>query len=106
MGAFARLVNEWHRPTSDSMLHVTFVSNGNVFGKYYLHYEDGSVFMEADWLNGKPHGLTRTFHRGGKPMHEIHFKEDVLHGSWREWNSRGELVVETEYVDGVRVERS
>jgi len=66
---------------------------GNVFRKFME--EENSFFKNAHW-----DGEFSSHYDNGKKCTEMHYKNDVRTGTWKYWNTDGELYVSLTYTDG------
>ncbi len=51
-------------------------------------------------LNGKKHGLTKTYHKNGNLKAEVNYEEGVRQGAASDYYESGKLRMEMNYVDG------
>jgi len=69
----------------------------------YKHYNSaGIVIKECNYLNDLLEGkhIIRNY-TNGKIYIEEHYKQNLLHGSCKQWDEEGNLVREQDYVNGV-----
>jgi len=73
--------------------------------KYFLHgkksdysqefnesnYYSGRLSSEGNYVDGKKHGLYRTWHSNGNLAYECFYKDNELHGEAKTWYEKGNL---------------
>ena len=69
-------------------------------GKYILLC-NGHLYYEDNYVNGKLHGLCRTWYENGPLFYEHNYVNGIKHGLCRGWNSNGQLSYEHNYINGV-----
>lgn len=65
-----------------------------------LWHENGQLWYESNYVDGKEHGLCRRWYENGQLYLEINYKEGKLNGLHRAWHPNGQLWIESNYVDG------
>jgi antitoxin component YwqK of YwqJK toxin-antitoxin module len=66
-------------------------------GKWMYWYENGNVWSEGFFINGKSDGKRTTFFENGKVRYEGSYKEDMRVGKWRFFDENGRLLQEVDY---------
>jgi antitoxin component YwqK of YwqJK toxin-antitoxin module len=70
-------------------------------GKVLGWHDNGQKFKEANYKEGKKHGLELTYHyNNGKRWSEINYKEGKRDGLETWWSKNGQKGMEGEYKDG------
>jgi antitoxin component YwqK of YwqJK toxin-antitoxin module len=68
--------------------------NNKRTGIWKSWYEDGSLWSEGRFVNGKRDGLGTVYHPNGKKHIEGAYTNGKRTGVWRSWNENGELISE------------
>lgn len=93
------IVTEW----LDSAQTV-LTTGTRVFGKreglWRAFLEDGSLWNEAYYKNGKLHGFLRTWNSHGAMISEAQYVDGQLQGVARAWHQNGQLAIEANYGEG------
>jgi hypothetical protein len=58
--------------------------------RYY--YRNGQIRMESREVEGKFHGLCRSWHPNGQLAEASHYRHGLLHGTTRQWDRNGRLL--------------
>lgn len=66
-------------------------------GKWMYWYENGNVWSEGFFINGKSDGKRTTFFENGKVRYEGSYKEDMRVGKWQFFDENGRLLQEVDY---------
>jgi len=66
-------------------------------GKWVYYHEDGKIWSEGFFINGKSDGVRKTYFDNGKLRYEGNYKEDVRVGKWRFYDENGRLIKEVDY---------
>lgn len=66
-------------------------------GVWKAWYEDGTLWSEGVYKNGKRNGPGTTYHPNGKKYIEGNYKDDVQVGIWKIWDENGNLEKEVNY---------
>ena len=67
--------------------------NSKQNGEVKRWYENGKMWCKLNWKNGKMDGLSVMWHKNGQQSSEAIFKDDeIIEGSAKWWNNRGEPV--------------
>ena len=74
--------------------------DGRLNGKWTIEDGEGRIVSEIGFLDGARHGRMTRFYPDGSKMREVDLQNGFLDGLFREFNERGELVVERKYIDG------
>jgi len=70
----------------------------------WAKYRFGRPVQTAEYQNGELHGPQREFQiRDGKIAKEVHYKNGKLDGQFKHFNEKGEVTLQYEYKDGVKV---
>lgn len=72
-------------------------SNEQRDGQWKAWYEDGTLWSEGDYKEGKRNGPGITYHPNGKKFIEGTYKDDEKVGVWRIWDENGNLEKEVNY---------
>jgi antitoxin component YwqK of YwqJK toxin-antitoxin module len=99
-------------PNSPKVDAVTYHTNGKkasegVFinkikdGKWLYYGNDGNLFAEEYFKNGKKHGISKSYSlRDGTLLEEEPWENGVLHGEYREYFTTGQLRLKWNYKNG------
>jgi len=67
--------------------------DGEVDGLWLIWHENGQKRSEQNYKNGKWDGLLTTWHKNGQKLREANYKDgNIVEGSDKYWNSKGEPV--------------
>lgn len=66
-------------------------------GIWKAWYEDGTLWSEGEYKNGKRNGPGTTYHPNGKKYLEGNYKDDIQVGIWKIWDENGNLEKEVNY---------
>lgn len=66
-------------------------------GIWKAWYEDGTLWSEGEYKDGKRNGPGTTYHPNGKKHLEGNYKEDAQVGIWKIWDENGNLEKEVNY---------
>ena len=69
-------------------------------GTAVILYQNGEIAAESHFVDGRPHGVQRTYHLDGALWIEEEQKDGVPNGFYREWYQNGQLASQIEYIDG------
>jgi len=70
----------------------------------WAKYRFGRPLQTAEYQNGELHGPQREFQiRDGKIIKEANYKNGQLDGPFKHFNEKGEVTLQYEYKDGVKV---
>lgn len=75
--------------------------NGVQHGTIRRYYESGQLMIEGEWEYGQQLS-EKQYHENGNLLHEMKFKDGVLHGICKEYYDNGNLSQEREYYYGVQ----
>jgi antitoxin component YwqK of YwqJK toxin-antitoxin module len=70
-------------------------------GRWIYYYEDGKVWSEGFFKQGKNEGKRITYFENGNKRYEGNYKEDLRAGLWKFYNEQGKLVNQIDYGKGV-----
>ena len=76
--------------------------NGNGYTKEYDYNTNGLIQYEGECLNGKLNGKGKIYYYG-KIKYEGEFLNDKKNGKFKEYNEYGELINESEYLNGKKI---
>lgn len=62
----------------------------------------GAMLSETPWVDGKIHGLKRTFHPNGKPANESTYEKGQIKGISRSFTADGQVSRTVSFVNGLR----
>lgn len=68
-------------------------------------YRNGQLRQEVPLVDGKRHGVVRTWHRNGAPAAEECYRNGLLDGVSRQWTEAGGLLGKFEMKDGTGLQR-
>lgn len=85
----------------DGVRHVYDELLGKKHGELQLYDVNGKLLMTQMWFNGLKHGDNKWYVCGTVTVHR-QFKNDKLHGFYREWNYFGKPLLDCHYVNGKR----
>jgi antitoxin component YwqK of YwqJK toxin-antitoxin module len=77
-------VQETFSPSGNLLTHATW-SYGKLDGML-LGYRNDKKYFEIPYINGKKHGVERHFSKHGELAKEVHWDNNIRHGSSREHN--------------------
>ena len=66
-------------------------------------YENGQLWYEQHYKEGKPHGISKGWFENGQLKSEHNWKEGQLHGICKWWSEDGQLLSEDHYEEGIWV---
>jgi hypothetical protein len=70
------------------------------------YYDDGNLRAEGELLDGVvPHGVHRQWHPNGVLAMETPYDHGIIDGTFKQWNDKGELIVQCEITKGTGVLR-
>jgi antitoxin component YwqK of YwqJK toxin-antitoxin module len=64
-------------------------------------WSDSSLFLEANYKNGKENGLWKRWYSEKKIQSEKYFKNGLKDSIWKSWYPNGKLMYEIQYSNGV-----
>jgi antitoxin component YwqK of YwqJK toxin-antitoxin module len=67
---------------------------------YKYHHDNGNLWMEETYKDGKLEGLYREYYESGQLMDEITYKNGLKNGSHKSYHENGKLWTESTYKDG------
>jgi len=77
----------------------------NILYKYHNDFLIDREFINQRDSQGRKQGLWKTIYNNDNIREEINYKDDILHGYYREYNERGQLLVARFYENGEVVQR-
>lgn len=66
-------------------------------GLWISYYQDGKVWSETNYSDGKKHGKSTSYYTNGNLRYLGHFTEDKKDGQWFFYNEEGEFEKEIDY---------
>ena len=79
---------------------VTQYQNGIKNGKTIHYYENGKVYRERYYKDGKPDGIHKTFFPNGDKKKYLEFKNGEHHGDYIIWHKNGQVAEYVLYENG------
>lgn len=76
---------------------------GNYFTGMIEEYKNGILVGQIEVVDGRSEGWHRLFYDSGQISEEYYLHFNMLHGTYREWDESGNLISETNWVNGVQV---
>lgn len=58
---------------------------------------------ETEYINGYQEGVVKVFYENGNIEYECYKKDNLLHGTYKDWDEKGNLISTTEWKDGVKI---
>ena len=85
-----------------------FLKNSSVLytGKALKFYKNGQIEFEANYLNGKLHGLKKSWHKNGEKWKVGDYIKNKKEGKWLRFGENGEYVYEEEFSRGEKIRGS
>ena len=85
-----------------------FVKNSGILftGKALKFYENGQIAFEANYLNGKLHGLKKSWYQNGEKYEVGEYVKNKKEGKWQRFGENGEYVYEEEFSRGEKIRGS
>lgn len=65
------------------------------------YYRNGKFWCEAPYVNGRVHGLARSWYENGQLQCETPYVNGRIHGLARSWHENGQLLFEVLWVKGI-----
>ena len=86
-------------------------NNGNLMSKCLTKYgikhekfkewfEDGQLFIESNYVDGKLNGIYKEWHENGQLRLQFNYVDDKENGPYKEWHENGQLRLQLSYIDG------
>ena len=82
----------------------TNYKDGKEHGLETVWYENGQKELETNYKDGKEHGLMTGWHENGQKAGEGNLKDGKAHGLSIIWDENGNMIVQTKWENGVKVE--
>lgn len=109
------ILTEKYQVIQDSIKHgeyYSFYPEGNIFeashynmgelsGQRKLYFQDGTVEIEENYVEGVIQGPYHTYYKNGKPNVSCNYNHGVLEGLVRKFYNTGELMEEVTFQDNV-----
>ncbi|MCK9423582.1 MAG: hypothetical protein M0Q38_13400 [Bacteroidales bacterium] len=83
-------------PNKQKQMEGTYKDNDRD-GLWTYWYENGKLWSQGNFINGKAEGKRTAFFDNGKVRYEGFYKEDVRVGKWRFYDENGRLLKEVNY---------
>ncbi|NUO01909.1 MAG: hypothetical protein HUU01_14995 [Saprospiraceae bacterium] len=82
---------------------IAYFKDDKLHGNW-AKYRFGRPLQTAEYQDGQLHGVQREFQiRDGKVIKEAHYKNGQLDGPFKHYNEKGEVTLQYEYKEGVKV---
>ncbi|MCL2289437.1 MAG: hypothetical protein FWC34_01840 [Bacteroidetes bacterium] len=65
------------------------LKDGKKDGKWYAFHNDGSVFTETFYVDGKHHGIYNLYRDNGHPLLKGHYNHGICDGTWSWYDEAG-----------------
>lgn len=79
---------------SDLVRYRYNLKNGLLHGKYSIYFDDGSLSILGEYVNGKKNGVWRYFYENGSKMSEYFMKDDTKEGKYTSYHENGKIKIE------------
>jgi antitoxin component YwqK of YwqJK toxin-antitoxin module len=79
--------------------------DGKLHGLWLIKDDQERKVVELNYRAGRRHGTGTWWHANGEVRRRLTFQEDLLHGSWQEWNAESRLLTENWFVAGQRIDK-
>lgn len=76
---------------------------GNYFTGMVEEYVNGTLRGQIEVQNGREEGVNRMYYESGQIEHEYFIHNNGLHGIFRIWNVNGDLISQSNWVNGKKV---
>ena len=73
------------------------IENGQRTGLWKVYFEDGTLWSEGEYVDGKRNGTAKNYYPNGKLRYEGMFKQDQKIGRWKFYNEQGQLIEEKDF---------
>lgn len=87
----------WYYKPTGSLQSIQRYKNGKMHGAQEYFYPDGTIRSILKFQNGELDGTVSLYFPNGKIKGEISFMNGKLHGFERHWDSKGQLISESQY---------
>jgi antitoxin component YwqK of YwqJK toxin-antitoxin module len=77
-----------------------FNIEGELYGVSNTWHEDGTLYIEKNYKDGKRHGVTKWWYDDGRLYFEDNYKDGKKHGVCKTWSDNGKLIRECNYEEG------
>ena len=74
--------------------------NGRLDGYSRTWFENGIISSESKYSNGQPHGLWKIFHPDGSIMYEVHYEYGKKNGVEKWYYRNGQIKSEQNFIHG------
>jgi len=81
------------------------ISNGKL-QRQVGYFVNGKLSRDFPFHDGRENGTLLMFHDNGRKYIEEEFREGIPHGTFRRWDSSGNLVEEKTFVEGTLIEQT
>ena len=75
----------------------SYNKEGKRVGHWVYYYEDGTLWSEAEYLNGERHGKSAVYYENGKVRYTGNYKDGKTVGKWLFYDEKGNIVKELNY---------
>jgi antitoxin component YwqK of YwqJK toxin-antitoxin module len=99
----SKLLDEIYYENENLKIKYSFNQKGQVNKYYHEYYEDGNIFMKADYKDGNPHGQVKYYNKNGKINLTENYVNGVLDGKKIFYTPEGKLCLYIYYKKGVPV---
>lgn len=79
--------------------------DGKLHGAWLIKDDQDRKVVELNYRAGRRHGSGTWWHPNGEVRRQLTFENDLLHGSWQEWNAEKQLQNENWFVEGQRIDK-
>lgn len=79
--------------------------DGKLNGSWLIKDDQDRKVVELNYRAGRRHGSGTWWHPNGEVRRQLTFEDDLLHGSWQEWNAEKQLLSENWFVEGQRIDK-
>ena len=90
--------NKYGRPITIEILDVD--TETYIVRRYY---DNGKLWYQDKYQNGKLHGTCKRWHKNGKLRWEYEYQNGKEHGTWKGWYKDGQLWYQREYQNGILI---
>lgn len=79
-----------------------FYSKDKKTGHWQYFYPNGQLEEEGNYVNNRPDSTWHWYYQDGKPLRIEHFFDGLEDGKLTEWDEKGNIVTQGEYIEGKR----
>ena len=84
-------------PNGQVQMRGGFDKDGERHGPWKSWYDNGNVWSESEFSNGKRHGVNTVYYQNGKKRYQGQFDNDEESGNWVFWDELGNVQKEQEF---------